>query len=128
MSKDYSLRKMLISLLQDTIGVKVEINQEEEIINAELTDRLQRSLKRRRYLIVVDDIWSTEAWDDISQWFPENNNRSRILLTTRSMEVARHASSPKNPFQMRFLDPNESWNLFCQKAFSRTAEFESVGI
>ncbi|KAH0644344.1 hypothetical protein KY284_032228 [Solanum tuberosum] len=136
-SKVYSLRKMLLSLLQDATGMKVEINpqdqgneEEEEIINAELADRLKKSLRGRRYLIVVDDIWSIEAWEDIRQWFPENNNRSRILLTTRIMEVARYASYPKNPFPMRFLDPEESWNLFCQKAFGKNdcpAEFENVG-
>ncbi|KAH0644353.1 hypothetical protein KY284_032237 [Solanum tuberosum] len=126
-SKDYSLRKMLISLLQDAIGVNEELDKKPD---NELADCLQKSLKGRRYLIVVDDIWSIEAWEDIRQWFPENNNRSRILLTTRIMEVARYASSPKKPFQMRFLDPEESWNLFCQKAFGKNdcpAEFENVG-
>ncbi|KAH0644343.1 hypothetical protein KY284_032227 [Solanum tuberosum] len=57
------------------------------------------------------------AWDEIRLWFPENNNTSRILLTTRIMEVARYASYPKNPFPMRPLEPKESWDLFCQKAF-----------
>ncbi|KAK4729269.1 hypothetical protein R3W88_022257 [Solanum pinnatisectum] len=126
-SEDYSLRKMLISLLQDAIGVNEQLDKKPD---DELADCLQKSLKRRRYLIVVDDIWSMKAWEDIRLWFPENNNRSRILLTTRIMEVARDASSPKNLFQMRFLDPDESWNLFCQKAFGKNdcpAEFENVG-
>ncbi|KAG5589265.1 hypothetical protein H5410_039779 [Solanum commersonii] len=126
-SKDYSLRKMLISLLQDAIGVNEELDKKPD---DELADCLQKSLKGRRYLIVVDDIWSIEAWEYIRLWFPENNNRSRILLTTRIMEVARYASYPKNPFPMRVLDPEESWNLFCQKAFGKNdcpAEFENVG-
>ncbi|KAK4349567.1 hypothetical protein RND71_032322 [Anisodus tanguticus] len=59
----------------------------EEIENAELADHLQKCLKGRRYLIVVDDIWSMEAWDEIRMWFPENKNKSRItLLTTRDMK------------------------------------------
>ncbi|KAH0641644.1 hypothetical protein KY289_032618 [Solanum tuberosum] len=124
---DYSLRKMLISLLQYAIGVNEELDKKPD---DELADCLQKSLKGRRYLIVVDDIWSIEAWEDIRQWFPEQNNRSRILLTTRIMEVSRYASYPKNLFPMRVLHPEESWNLFCQKAFGKNdcpAEFENVG-
>ncbi|XP_055819816.1 putative late blight resistance protein homolog R1A-10 [Solanum dulcamara] len=126
-SNDYSLRKMLLSLLHDAIGVNEDLDQKPD---DELAGCLKKSLMRRRYLIVVDDIWRSKAWDDIRLWFPENNNRSRILLTTRIMEVARYASSPKNPFPMPPLDPEESWNLFCQKAFGKNdcpAEFESVG-
>ncbi|KAH0641639.1 hypothetical protein KY289_032613 [Solanum tuberosum] len=84
-SKDYSLRKLLLCLLQDAIGVKEELDN---VSFGALADRLQKSLKGRRYLIVVDNIWSTEAWDEIRLCFPENNNRSRILLTTRDMKVA----------------------------------------
>ncbi|KAH0644339.1 hypothetical protein KY284_032223 [Solanum tuberosum] len=112
-SNDYSLRNMLLSLLQ---GVNEELDKKPD---DKLADCLQKRLKGRKYLIVVDDIWSTKAWDDITRWFPENNNGSRILLTTRITEVARYASYPKKPFPMRFLDPVESWNLFCQKAFSK---------
>ncbi|KAG5589263.1 hypothetical protein H5410_039777 [Solanum commersonii] len=97
----------------DATGVKEEINPQDqgndevEIDNAELADRLQKSFKGK----------SREAWDEIRLWFPENNNTSRILLTTRIREVARYASYPKNPFPMRPLEPKESWDLFCQKAF-----------
>lgn len=126
MSKDYSLRKMLLCLLQDAIGVKEEL---ENVRDEDLADRLQKSLKGRRYLIVVDNIWSTEAWDEIRLCFPENNNRSRIMLTTRDMNVAQYASYPKDPFPMRFLEPEESWKLFWQKAFDKKpfkAEFENI--
>ncbi|XP_059316017.1 putative late blight resistance protein homolog R1A-10 [Lycium ferocissimum] len=126
-SKDYSIRKMLLSFLQEAIGVNEELDEKED---GELADCLQKSLKRRRYLIVVDDIWSSDAWDDIKLWFPDDSNGSRILLTTRDINVAQYASSPEGLFPMRFLEPEESWNLFCQKAFGKIycpAEFESVG-
>ncbi|XP_055819818.1 putative late blight resistance protein homolog R1A-10 [Solanum dulcamara] len=125
-SKDYSLRKMILCLLQDAIGVKEELDN---VSDGDLADRLQKSLKGRRYLIVVDNIWSTKAWDEIRLCFPENNNRSRILLTTRDMKVAQYASYPKDPFPMRFLEPEESWKLFYQKAFDKKhfpIEFENL--
>ncbi|XP_016453755.1 putative late blight resistance protein homolog R1A-3 [Nicotiana tabacum] len=128
-SKDYSLRKMLLSLLQDTIVEKEKKEKLDKKSNGDLADLLQKSLKGRRYLIVVDDIWSREAWDDIRLWFPENSNASRILLTTRDMKVAEYASSPEDPFPMRPLELEESWNLFCQKAFGKKdcpTEFENV--
>ncbi|XP_016480519.1 putative late blight resistance protein homolog R1A-3 [Nicotiana tabacum] len=128
-SKDYSLRKMLLSLLQDAIVEKEKKEKLEKKSNGDLADLLQKSLKGRRYLIVVDDIWSREAWDDIRLWFPEYNIASRILLTTRDMKVAQYASSPEDPFPMRPLELEESWNLFCQKAFDKKdcpTEFENV--
>nr|XP_009603169.3 putative late blight resistance protein homolog R1A-10 [Nicotiana tomentosiformis] len=122
---------MLLSLLQNANGVKVKISTQDlgndkvsaedmvETKNAELADLLQKSFKGKRYLIIVDDIWSREAWDEIRLWFPENNNRSWILLTTRIMEVALYASSPKDPFPMRPLNPKKSWDLFFQEAFGK---------
>ncbi|XP_059316043.1 putative late blight resistance protein homolog R1A-10 [Lycium ferocissimum] len=129
LSKDYNIRKMLLSLLQVTIREKEDKEDLHEKTDDILAEILQKSLKGRRYLIVVDDIWSTEAWDEIRLWFPECCKRSRILLTTRDMKVAQYASYPEDPFPMRFLEPEESWNLFCQKAFSKKdcpTEFENV--
>lgn len=41
-----------------------------------------------RYLIVLDDIWSTEILNDFKPIFLDDNNGSRIILTTRLMDVA----------------------------------------
>ncbi|XP_031102647.1 putative late blight resistance protein homolog R1B-12 isoform X2 [Ipomoea triloba] len=56
-------------------------------------DLLRKSLLGQRYLIVVDDIWTTKAWDDIQICFPNDGNGSRILLTTRIREIAQYADS-----------------------------------
>ncbi|XP_075102907.1 putative late blight resistance protein homolog R1A-3 [Nicotiana tabacum] len=127
-SEDYSFRKMLLGLLKDA-----NIAKEEELENKSdqvLADRLKKGLKGRRYLIVVDDIWSKEAWDDIRLCLPDYGIRSRVLLTTRDVEVAQYASSSKDPFRMHLLNPDDSWNLFYQKAFAENCfpvEFENVG-
>lgn len=45
------------------------------------------------------------------------------------MNVAQYASFPCDPFPMSFLEPEESWYLFCRKAFGKQdcpAEFENV--
>ncbi|KAF3636671.1 putative WD repeat-containing protein 43-like [Capsicum annuum] len=98
---------------------------------AELVHMLQKSLKRKRYLIVLDDIWSCEVWDGMRRCFPmEDNAGSRILLTTRNNKVARDAGTENLSMQMNFMDQDESWNLFKSAAFSNEAlssEFETTG-
>ncbi|XP_031108866.1 putative late blight resistance protein homolog R1B-17 isoform X2 [Ipomoea triloba] len=94
----------------------------------QLAEQLQKSLKGRRYLIVVDDIWSTDAWDNIQTYFPEHGTSSRILLTARLQEVASYACSSKLCYKMRFLDCDESWNLFCVKIqWCLNKDFETIG-
>ncbi|KAM3215888.1 putative late blight resistance protein R1B-17 [Capsicum annuum] len=123
-SQQHNVKEILLSLLHSTKGDKVFTQSE-----AELADMLQKSLKGKRYLIVLDDMWKTEAWDAVRQCFPRENKGSGILLTTRNTEVARYAGT-KNSLPMRFMDEDESWNLFKSVAFSSEelpSDLETIG-
>ncbi|XP_059276586.1 putative late blight resistance protein homolog R1A-10 isoform X2 [Lycium ferocissimum] len=124
-SQQHNVKEILLSLLRSTKGDSFNMDDEQE-----LADMLQKSLKRRRYLIVLDDMWSDKAWDDVRQCFPIENNESRILLTTRNTKVANSAGMQNLSLEMGFMDPDESWNLFGSIAFANEAlpsEFESIG-
>ncbi|XP_073037618.1 putative late blight resistance protein homolog R1A-10 [Primulina eburnea] len=81
-SQEYQRREVLSGLLK---SLKNEQSNENE---AELAKLVYQSLIGRRYLIVIDDIWSTQAWDDLKMTFPDDGSGSRILLTTRLLDVA----------------------------------------
>ncbi|PHT67184.1 hypothetical protein T459_26671 [Capsicum annuum] len=91
---------------------------------------LQKSLKGKRYLIVLDDMWKSEAWDAVRLCFPSENKGSGILLTTRNTDVAHDAGTKNLSLQMDLMCPDESWNLFKSVAFANEAlpsEFETIG-
>nr|CAB3479281.1 unnamed protein product [Digitaria exilis] len=52
-------------------------------------EKLRELLQDKRYLIVIDDIWSMSEWNTIKYAFPENDVPSRIIATTRIVDVAR---------------------------------------
>ncbi|KAL2553434.1 Disease resistance protein RPP13 [Forsythia ovata] len=54
----------------------------------ELKETLNKKLQCNRYLIVIDDVWETNAWEEVRRVFPDKNNGSRIILTTRLSNVA----------------------------------------
>ncbi|XXG70996.1 hypothetical protein AAC387_Pa07g0349 [Persea americana] len=81
----------------------------------ELGTMLHSYLKEKRYLVVIDDIWSIEAWEKLNLILPVGMKGSRVMLTTRFEEVASHASG--HPHKMRFLTYNEGWELFMKKIF-----------
>ncbi|PHU07943.1 hypothetical protein BC332_24432 [Capsicum chinense] len=129
-SQEYCARNVLLRLLSSASGSRKIDKSHEQQDDGQLADRLQKLLKGRRYLIFIDDIWAKEAWDDVKLYFPDCNCGSRILLTTRNMEVAENASSGKPPYQMSFLNHDESWNFLCIKVFENACfppEFEKVG-
>ncbi|XP_041999712.1 putative late blight resistance protein homolog R1C-3 [Salvia splendens] len=88
---------------------------------------LQRCLQGRRFLIVLDDIWSIEVCDYLIGWLPIHGN-GKVLLTTRLEEVAicQNASFHQVPF----LDHEDSWNLLWRNVFggeSFPPQLEKVG-
>ncbi|KAM3383115.1 hypothetical protein P3S68_008690 [Capsicum galapagoense] len=120
-SQQHNIKEILLSLLQLTMDDTVKTKGE-----AELADMLQKSFKRKRYFIDLDDIWSCEVWDGVRRCFPtEDNAGSRILLTTRNDEVACYAGIENLYLRMSFLDQYESWSLF--KSAALPYEFETVG-
>ncbi|KAH0660965.1 hypothetical protein KY285_027533 [Solanum tuberosum] len=76
-------RTLLVELFKQATNDKIEIKEDVDI-----TDMLRKSLISRRYLIVLDDIWDVEAWEDLDKCFPEGENGSRVMVTTRIEEVA----------------------------------------
>ncbi|PHT73223.1 hypothetical protein T459_24008 [Capsicum annuum] len=126
----YCARNVLLDLLS-SISESVRIDgSHEKQDDGQLPDQLQKLLKGRRYLIVIDDIWAKDVWDDIKLCFKDCNYGSRILMTTRNMEVAEYVSSGKPPYQMHLLNSDESWCLQYAKVFVKdcfSPAFEQLG-
>ncbi|XP_075086451.1 putative late blight resistance protein homolog R1B-12 [Nicotiana tabacum] len=112
-SKEYSFMKVFAEILKQVIGNLDDIKDED------MPDKLRKNLMRKRYLIVLDDVWEVKAWEDFRLSFPQDENGSRIVVTTRDEEVARQLKHHSNPYSLRFLTVDESWELLRKKVFRK---------
>ncbi|MCD7454086.1 hypothetical protein HAX54_023448 [Datura stramonium] len=113
-SQLYQKKNLLLEILCQFVEDTYKISKMDE---QELAHELKRRLQRRRYLIVTDDIWKTDVWDDLKMCFPDDRNGSRIIMTTRLNEVALYAKQCSEPHCLRFLSEQESWSLLQKKLF-----------
>ncbi|CAN4101955.1 unnamed protein product [Withania somnifera] len=91
----------------------------DSIIIRDNADKLWKQLFGKRYLIVLDDLWDIESWDELTRPFPEVEKGSRIILTTRQKEVALHVKRNSDPLNLRLLRPEESWELLEKRVFGK---------
>ncbi|KAH9292752.1 hypothetical protein KI387_042060 [Taxus chinensis] len=76
-------------------------------------------LERTRSLIVLDDVWSAAAENNLIQSLGlpiGDNSQCKIVVTTRNREVSRNMSA--HIYQMDHLSHENSWKLFCAYAFA----------
>ncbi|EPS70521.1 hypothetical protein M569_04260 [Genlisea aurea] len=96
----------------------------------ELGCELHHKLYRRRYLIVVDDVWSFEAWESLKIHLPDNMNGSRVIVTTRNKEVADSSCTCGDSCALALLESNKCWDLLKNKIFGESdcpGSFERIG-
>ncbi|KAJ6818206.1 putative MO25-like protein [Iris pallida] len=110
-SQDYGLVKLLNEILEQIRKDKEKLEQREVI------EKLRGSLKEKRYLIVMDDVWSRDVWEQMQVAFPDERNRSRVLITTRFFNVAKYADPNATPYELCLLTDEESLELLLLKAF-----------
>ncbi|PHT51054.1 hypothetical protein CQW23_10801 [Capsicum baccatum] len=115
-SQQYSTPDLLRSIIKSIEGCSEEmLKLLKEMSERDLETHLRNLLQERKYLVVVDDVWHREAWDSLKRAFPDNNNGSRVILTTRKEYVAERVDDKGFSHKLRFLNKEESWNLLCKK-------------
>ena len=99
MSQKYVPKDILYEIV-----VQIEEASEREELKGfnehELIDRLKQGMKKKRYLVVLDDIWEIKAWDSIKKAFPEGKEGSKVLFTTRNKEMELFADPESSPIQL----------------------------
>ncbi|KAF8406549.1 hypothetical protein HHK36_008637 [Tetracentron sinense] len=94
-----------------------EKNKIEKMKVEELVEKIHEVLQEKRYVVVLDDIWSNEVWDSLKPAFPNGKMGSKIMLITRNREVALHADPWSDPHEHRSLTNEESYELLWRKSF-----------
>ncbi|XP_047954023.1 putative late blight resistance protein homolog R1A-10 [Salvia hispanica] len=110
-SQEYNIQEMLKHILHQLnkdVGQNLDVDDLGEI--------LSKHLSGRRYLIVLDDMWSIKAWDGIRWFLPDNNNGSRIVVTTRLSNLCSDLSNSNN-LEIGLLDEVDSWELLSKTVF-----------
>ncbi|CAI9095760.1 OLC1v1031766C1 [Oldenlandia corymbosa var. corymbosa] len=108
-------RKLFLELLKQVVP---NSNMNPETNERDVAEKLWRSLKGKKYLIFLDDIWSRKAWDNIAQCFPNDDVGSRILLTSRDQDVAPPEMLMDNTSHfLRALNEEETLELLQKRLF-----------
>ncbi|CAL4892346.1 unnamed protein product [Urochloa decumbens] len=114
-SRSPDIAKILKDILS---GVGYVMNMSDDV--DKLLMALTQHLADKRYLIVIDDIWSITDWNIIKCAFLQNRKGSRVILTTRIQEVATACSSEfqGHLYEMQPLKNHDSRRLFFKRLFN----------
>ncbi|KAH0746905.1 hypothetical protein KY285_008562 [Solanum tuberosum] len=127
-SEAYDSFRITKGLLQEigSFDLKVDDNLNQ------LQVKLKESLKGKKFLIVLDDVWNDNynEWDDLRNVFVQGDIGSKIIVTTRKESVAMMMGNEQ--ISMDTLSIEVSWSLFKRHAFEHMdpmghPELEEVG-
>ncbi|CAN6165997.1 unnamed protein product [Urochloa humidicola] len=116
---DDLLRKILKELRPGGAGTSARAEDDDVGAAAgyrSLVAAVRGHLGARRYLVVLDDVWEAHLWDKLRHAFPDDATGSRVVVTTRSEDVAK-AAAPARTMVLEPLPRREAWTLFCNVAF-----------
>ncbi|MED6216450.1 hypothetical protein PIB30_007795 [Stylosanthes scabra] len=117
-STEFNTLRILQSIVESVTGHNPNLSTLEAMKN-----KVQEMLLGRKYLLVLDDVWSTEKWEDLKSVLlcGGGTKGAAILVTTRDQNVASvmgtcptHHLSP--------LSEGDNWFLFKHHAFGSNKE------
>ncbi|KAL8481086.1 hypothetical protein ACS0TY_027571 [Phlomoides rotata] len=113
-SQQWQAEDVLQRILNKLEPEKKEINSMKV---EELVAEVFQVQKRKRCLIVLDDVWEMDVWDILRPAFPNRQVNIKVILTTRNKEIARYIDMDASCYlyEQRHLDETESWELLKKK-------------
>ncbi|CAH8353864.1 unnamed protein product [Eruca vesicaria subsp. sativa] len=82
---------------------------------------IRKMLKGKRYMLLLDDIWSKVDIQKIGVPLPTRMNRCKVVFTTRSKEVCSEMRVDVE-MEVKCLELDEAWELFRMRVVDLTLE------
>ncbi|XP_048320317.2 putative disease resistance protein RGA3 [Ziziphus jujuba] len=117
-SEDFDVKRLIKTIIESASG-----NACDALDMDPLQKRLQKMLERKKFLIVLDDVWNEdqEQWEALRNVVACGLNGSSIVVTTRLKKVALIMGTvPMH--QLSVLSEDDCWLLFKQRAFGNESE------
>ncbi|KAK4425318.1 putative disease resistance protein [Sesamum alatum] len=117
MSEDFQPERVFRVLYQ-----QLDPNRVSDMNAADLARRIYRIQQKRKCLIVLDDLWSSDAWRVLCVAFPsgETATGSKVLITSRFIQVVEAAeivAGKRYIHKLRCLTQAEGCQLFMKRVF-----------
>ncbi|KAK3124705.1 hypothetical protein QOZ80_7BG0590960 [Eleusine coracana subsp. coracana] len=114
---DDLLGKILRELRRHSGGRSLNAEIDTNADYRSLMAAVQGHLCKRKYLVVLDDVWDAHLWGNLLHLaFPDDAAGSRVVITTRSNQVAKAATLDRT-MMLEPLQWREAWTLFCNVTF-----------
>ncbi|KAH0920839.1 hypothetical protein HID58_020857 [Brassica napus] len=98
--------------IQDQILRRLRADQElEKETEEKKASFIENILRRKKFILLLDDLWSAVDLNKIGVPRPTQENGSKIVFTTRKKEVCRHMRAD-DELKIDCLSTNEAWELF----------------
>ncbi|KAG8368553.1 hypothetical protein BUALT_Bualt15G0057500 [Buddleja alternifolia] len=127
-SQEFTTKNVFLAILRELITDLREDTYRKN--DQELARMVADQLRKGKFLIVMDDVWTSTDWDKLQIALPKSNNTGKVLITSRHEEVARHANRCRPPHKLRFLTHPESCLLLQYEVFGKPefpSELEVLG-
>ncbi|CAD6340453.1 unnamed protein product [Miscanthus lutarioriparius] len=120
-SQSFDQKEIFKEMVKQLFGVEslnrlFKDQQGQEVTEANLAGHISKELQEKRYLIVLDDVWTIDAWNRIKVTFQcSGKDDSCVVVTTRNHKLAEYCSPPSHIHQPEFLGKEEARTLFLKK-------------
>ncbi|XP_057766492.1 disease resistance protein RPS2 [Salvia miltiorrhiza] len=107
-------RDFVVEKIQQAIGVRLGLSWDEAQFQDVRALRIHSIMRRKKCVLLLDDVWEGLDLEKIGIPAPSKLNRSKVVFTARSMEVCSDMDADCK-LKVEFLNERESWELFQQK-------------
>ena len=129
-SQQFNIRSLVQEILIKLMPPhsKEQRKEIEKMSDDEVVKRVYQIQEEKKCLVILDDVWSTEAWETLRLAFPLHKaSNSKIVITTRNKAMASHADPRAFLYEPKCLTDDESWELLQKKAFFLTNDNIGTG-
>lgn len=128
-SQHFTRNDIFLSILNEVTSLTEEEKQSKT--DTELASAVADHLRRKCFLLVMDDVWSCKDWDTLQIELPWSSKMgSKVLITSREAEVGWHVNARAGPHMLRVLTTAESYRLLRREVFGKAGyrrELEDEG-
>ncbi|KAK9138966.1 hypothetical protein Sjap_009560 [Stephania japonica] len=131
-SDEFDKRKLFEKMVEAVLSKKCEVSTLDTMQTI-----IRDKIDGKKFLVVLDDMWwdeirFSEMWDALVVLLKCGARGSKVMVTTRSGEVASFVEGEFPAYHLQTLSDDDCWRLFECRAFSeggakRTQALEDIG-